>query len=62
MVTDSELKSIQTNTNLLGIPLSDEKEDTYSYLFYGLASTDETLGIISFFCFCSIFMAVYSPS
>lgn len=41
MVTDEQLKGIDSNTTLLGIPLSDEKENTYDYLFYGLASTDE---------------------
>lgn len=41
MVTDAELSSIKSSTTLLGIPLSDEEEDTYSYLFYGLASTNE---------------------
>lgn len=41
MVTDEQLRNIQSNTMLLGIPLSDEKENTYDYLFYGLASTDE---------------------
>lgn len=41
MVTDEQLKGIDSNTELLGLPLSDEKENTYDYLFYGLASTDE---------------------
>lgn len=41
MVTDAELSNIKSSTTLLGIPLSDEEEDTYSYLFYGLASTSE---------------------
>ena len=41
MVTDAQLSSIESSTTLLGIPLSDELEDTYSYLFYNLASTDE---------------------
>lgn len=41
IVTDEQLKSIKTNTTLLGIPLSDEEENTYSYLFYNLASTNE---------------------
>lgn len=41
MVTDEQLKGIYTNTELLGLSLSDENENTYDYLFYGLASTDE---------------------
>lgn len=41
MVSDKQLSTIKSDTTLLGIPLSDEKENTYSYLFYGLASTDE---------------------
>lgn len=40
MVTDNQLRSIKSSTVLLGIPLSDEKENTYDYLFYGLASVD----------------------
>lgn len=41
MVTDAQLKTINSNTRLLGLPLSDEDENTYDYLFYGLASTEE---------------------
>ncbi len=41
MVTDEQLSSIKSNTTLLGIPLSDEEENTYDYLFYGLATTEE---------------------
>lgn len=41
MVTDGQLRTINSDTTLLGIPLSDELENTYDYLFYGLASTDE---------------------
>ena len=41
MATDKQLSTIRSNTTLLGLPLSDEKENTYSYLFYGLTSTDE---------------------
>ena len=41
MVKDSELRSIVTSTKLLGINLSGEKENTYKYLFYDLASTSE---------------------
>lgn len=41
MVTDKQLSTIKSNTTLLGMPLSDEVENTYAYLFYGLASTNE---------------------
>ena len=41
MVTDHQLKTINSDTTLLGLPLSDTLENTYDYLFYGLASTDE---------------------
>jgi hypothetical protein len=45
MVTDNQLKTVTTGTNLLGIDLSGKKsgeiENTYEYLFYDLASTDE---------------------
>lgn len=41
MVTDDQLRSIKSSTVLLGLPLSDEEENTYDYLFYGLASTNE---------------------
>lgn len=43
MVTDAQLKTINSNTRLLGLPLSDEDENTYDYLFYGLASTEEVI-------------------
>lgn len=41
MVSDEQLDSITSSTVLLGLPLSDENESTYKYLFYGLASTSE---------------------
>ena len=41
MVTDDQLSNIKSSAVLLGIDLSGEDEDTYSYLFYGLASTNE---------------------
>lgn len=41
MVTDDQLSKIKSSAVLLGIDLSGEEEDTYSYLFYGLASTNE---------------------
>lgn len=41
MVTDSQLSSITTSTELLGLNLSGQTEDTYTYLFYNLASTSE---------------------
>ena len=41
MVTDTELSSLTSSTVLLGINLSGQVEDTYSYLFYNLASTNE---------------------
>lgn len=42
MVSDNQLKSINSDTNLLGIiNLSGETENTYKYLFYDLASTSE---------------------
>lgn len=41
MVTDSQLSSITSSTELLGLNLSGQTEDTYTYLFYNLASTNE---------------------
>lgn len=41
MVTDSQLSTITSSTELLGLNLSGQTEDTYTYLFYNLASTNE---------------------
>lgn len=44
MVTDAQLSSIKSSAVLLGIDLSGRKgdsENTYDYLFYGMASTNE---------------------
>lgn len=41
MVTDAQLASITSSTVLLGINLSGQVEDTYTYLFYNLATTNE---------------------
>lgn len=41
MITDTDLSSLTTSTVLMGINLSGQVEDTYSYLFYNLASTNE---------------------
>lgn len=43
MVSDDQLKSITTDTVLFGINLSGKTEDTYTYLFYNLASTTEVI-------------------
>ena len=40
IVSDSQLSTIKTRTSILGIPKSSD-ENTYDYLFYGLASTQE---------------------
>lgn len=41
MKTDNDLKNLNTSAVLLGIDLSGEKENTYNYLFYNLASLNE---------------------
>ena len=44
MVTDDQLRTIESSTVLLGLPLSgigSKPENTYDYLFYGMASTSE---------------------
>lgn len=41
MVTDKQLSTITSSTELVGLNLSGQTEDTYTYLFYNLASTDE---------------------
>lgn len=41
MVTDKQLKTLTSSTILGLMPLSRQQEDTYSYLFYDLATTEE---------------------